>query len=274
MRETAARTRVRTRTRQCRMAGSAPAVLSHRAHERRSRFTAGGSQAVARGARWRGSVRTSGRCSRRGGAGSRSADTGSWPERSRALASPTSTALPGQPVYETFAACAEAGLRPIGTRHQQAAALMAAAHNYFAGRQKAATIVSAGVPAANALGADRDRARQLLAARRSGRQRPAHGAPATSWRSTPSNSIGRSPNGRCAWPRPARSRRPLRRAFEAAMHGRPGPVLVQLPENVLTGFAPDGERATLSLRVNPRRTRCRGNGTGGGHAGPAHDARC
>ena len=30
---------------------------------------------------------------------------------------------------------------------------MAAAHNYFAGRQKAATIVSSGVPAANALGA-------------------------------------------------------------------------------------------------------------------------
>ena len=61
--------------------------------------------------------------------------------------------VPGQPVYETFAACAEAGLRLIGTRHQQPAALMAAAHNYFAGRQKAATIVSTGVPAANALGA-------------------------------------------------------------------------------------------------------------------------
>ncbi len=59
--------------------------------------------------------------------------------------------IPGQPVYDTFGAIARSGIRIIGTRHQQAAALMAVAHNYFAGAQRAALITSAGVPATNAL---------------------------------------------------------------------------------------------------------------------------
>ena len=61
--------------------------------------------------------------------------------------------VPGQPVYDTFAACARESIRVIGTHHQHPAALMATAHNYFAGRQQAASIVSTGVPAANALSA-------------------------------------------------------------------------------------------------------------------------
>src|SRR5215210_4386790 len=52
--------------------------------------------------------------------------------------------VPGQPVYDTFAACARENIRLIGTHHQQPAALMAGAHNYFAGQQKAASIVSTG----------------------------------------------------------------------------------------------------------------------------------
>ena len=83
--------------------------------------------------------------------------------------------VPGQPVYDTFAACAAAGLRLIGTRHQQPAALMAAAHNYFAGRQKAATIVQHRSARGERGWRGRDRARQLLAARRSGRQRADRG---------------------------------------------------------------------------------------------------
>jgi len=146
--------------------------------------------------------------------------------------------VPGQPVYETFAACAEAGLRLIGTRHQQPAALMAAAHNYFAGRQKAATIVSTGVPAANALGAivvAHDNCWPLvvlagtapLAATGAGYFMALDAVelygPVTKWatRVSASHEIALS----------------IAQAFEAAMNGRPGPVLVELPENILTGLA-------------------------------------
>ena len=50
---------------------------------------------------------------------------------------------------------------------------------------------------------------------------------------------------------PPRFPESIAQAFEAAMHGRPGPVLVQLPEDVLTGFAPDGGTRTLSLALPP-----------------------
>src|SRR5262245_49422348 len=61
--------------------------------------------------------------------------------------------VPGQPAYDTFAACARENIRIIGTHHQHTAALMATAHNYFAGQQRAVSIVSTGVPTANALSA-------------------------------------------------------------------------------------------------------------------------
>ena len=150
----------------------------------------------------------------------------------------------GQPVYDTFGACAKAGLRLIGTRHQQPAAMMAAAHNYFAGRQQAATIVSAGVSAANALGAvvaARDNCWPLVVLAGSA---PTGTAgyfmaldtvelfrPVAKWATevTETRAIPES----------------IVRAFEVAMHERPGPVLVQLPENVLTGLARSGDDASL-----------------------------
>ena len=49
----------------------------------------------------------------------------------------------GIPVYELQAAAAEAGIRVTGTRHQQAAVLMATAHNDVAGSINAVVIVSA-----------------------------------------------------------------------------------------------------------------------------------
>ena len=104
------------------------------------------------------------------------------------------------PVYDTFAACAEAGLRVIGTRHQQPAAMMAAAQNYFAGRRKAATIVSSGVPAANALGAivaTGDNCWPLVVLWPvPPRSRPP--VRAISWRTTLLNSTGRSRSGQRA----------------------------------------------------------------------------
>ena len=158
--------------------------------------------------------------------------------------------VPAQPVYDTFAACAEAGLRLIGTRHQQPAALMAAAHNYFAGRQKAVTIVSTGVPAANALGAvvtARDNCWPLVVL--AGSAPPGVAGyfmaldavelyrPVTKWttRVAETRAIPES----------------IAQAFDVAMHGRPGPVLVQLPENALTGLTRRRDSTLLSSAGRP-----------------------
>ena len=58
--------------------------------------------------------------------------------------------LSGAPIRETLPACSLVGIRPIGVRHQQAAVLMAAAHNYRSGRLVAVAILSAGPAITNA----------------------------------------------------------------------------------------------------------------------------
>lgn len=58
-------------------------------------------------------------------------------------------ALSGVPVQELLATAVEAGIRVIGTRHQQAAVMMAIAHNYTVGRLNAVVIVSAGPAVTN-----------------------------------------------------------------------------------------------------------------------------
>ncbi|HLS57730.1 MAG TPA: thiamine pyrophosphate-binding protein [Zeimonas sp.] len=58
--------------------------------------------------------------------------------------------VPGRPIDATLAACLRAGIRVIGARQQQGAALMSIAHNYVAGGLRSAVIVSAGPAVANA----------------------------------------------------------------------------------------------------------------------------
>jgi len=58
-------------------------------------------------------------------------------------------ALSGVPVQEILAAAVDAGIRVIGTRHQQAAVLMAMAHNYSMGKLNAVVVVSAGPAVTN-----------------------------------------------------------------------------------------------------------------------------
>jgi 2-hydroxyacyl-CoA lyase 1 len=55
----------------------------------------------------------------------------------------------GVPIHETLSACAKNGIRVIGVRHQQAAALMAAAQNYIQGRVTAVALVSSGPAVTN-----------------------------------------------------------------------------------------------------------------------------
>ena len=144
---------------------------------------------------------------------------------------------PGQPAYDTYGMCAKAGLRVIGTRHQMAAAMMAAAHNYLAGCQQAVTIVSAGIPTANALGAAvlaRDNCWPLLVL-------------ATSTGNTAGTSGHFMALDAVELYRPIAKMvarvtetdgiaTAIVRAFEIAGDGRPGPVIVQLPDHVLTGL--------------------------------------
>jgi len=48
----------------------------------------------------------------------------------------------GGPVIETVGACGDAGIRPIGVRHEQAAVMMAQAYQYCGGRLGVAVLAS------------------------------------------------------------------------------------------------------------------------------------
>ncbi len=160
--------------------------------------------------------------------------------------------VPGQPVYDTFGACARQGLRLISTRHQQPAALMAAAHNYFEGRQTAATITSAGAPTVNALSAvavARDNGWPLVVLAGAA---PLVASDAGYFMSLDAvevfrpvaKRVGRVPTTRdipgC-----------VASAFETAITGRPGPVILELPEDVLIGAATDCDSPPRSSPQQP-----------------------
>ncbi len=147
--------------------------------------------------------------------------------------------VPGEPVYDVFAACAAGGLRLIGARSQQGAVVMAASHNYFAGRQAAAVLVSSGAAACNAVGGalhaqDNCWPLVILAGatpRGTGGQgefmhvdTPRVFEPVTKWAVSVESTERLVPA--------------LAEAFDRAMEGRPGPVLVELPADVLSGRAP------------------------------------
>jgi thiamine pyrophosphate-dependent acetolactate synthase large subunit-like protein/acyl carrier protein len=147
--------------------------------------------------------------------------------------------VPGEPVYSTFGACAREGLRLIGTRHQQGAVLMAAAHNYVAGAPVAATAVSSGVAACNALaGAAVAHANAWPLVLLAG---AAPLAPADFGHFT---ALDLAPLFRPVTKeaitvmRTADIANAMRDAFALARHGRPGPVLLQFPASTLEGTAP------------------------------------
>lgn len=146
-------------------------------------------------------------------------------------------AVSGVPVQELLAAAVGAGIRVIGTRHQQAAVLMAIAHNYVVGKLSAVVVVSAGPAVTNA-------ATGLLVARDNAwpvivlggcRKRVAEGQQSfqyldatelyksiTKWTRIV-DKIGDIP-------------RIIDKAFGVATTGRPGPVYLDLPDYVLRTF--------------------------------------
>jgi thiamine pyrophosphate-dependent acetolactate synthase large subunit-like protein len=140
--------------------------------------------------------------------------------------------IAGLPVYETFAACVNHGIRPIATRHQQGAGLMSAAQNYLEGRVTSVALVSSG-PAVTNL------ATALLVARDNGWPLVALGAPRPSklsggFQELDAVPIFRSITKVASTLTDASEIGPaLQHACAVAAEGRPGPVYLELPEGVL-----------------------------------------
>jgi 2-hydroxyacyl-CoA lyase 1 len=144
----------------------------------------------------------------------------------------------GTPIRETFAACTTAGIRPIGVRHQQAGVMMALAQNYVAGRLTAVSILSAGPAVTNAV-------TSVLVARDNGwpvivlgGRRPLSMQGMGSFQDLDAIPIF---NTITKWSALVESTSSipfyLERAFRIATSGRPGPVYLDLPEDVVTGLA-------------------------------------
>ena len=154
--------------------------------------------------------------------------------------------------------------------------MMAAAHNYFAGRQQAATIVSAGAPSANALGAivqARDNCWPLLVLAGTARSTTASSG---HFMALDTAELCR-PIVKAVVSVAATEEIPaaIGLAFEAATSGRPGPALVQLPEHVLAGFARHDGAGVGPRRFDDRRRRpIRRPWSGRRRSSPARSARC
>jgi 2-hydroxyacyl-CoA lyase 1 len=146
--------------------------------------------------------------------------------------------LSGTPIRETFARCGQMGMRLIGVRHQQAGVMMAIAQNYVSGRMTAVSILSAGPAVTNAatgLLVARDNcwpvvvlgSRRPLSMQGMGSFQELDGVPVyqsiTKW-----SALIESTTDIPAY---------LRRAFRIALEGRPGPVYLDLPEDILCGLA-------------------------------------
>ena len=153
--------------------------------------------------------------------------------------------VPGGPVLETIAACAEEGIRPIGMRNEQAAVMMAAAQNYCAGKLVCVPILASGPGVSNAatgMLVAKDNCwpllvlggRSALNTRGLGPFQELDGVPVfrplTKWAETVD--------------RPTRIPDFLARGVLTATSGRPGPVFLDLPQDVLLSQT-DEERVTL-----------------------------
>lgn len=146
--------------------------------------------------------------------------------------------IAGTPVDQVFSECVRCGIRAIGTRHQQAAVLMAASSNYMAGTLESATVVSAGPAVTNTLTgilvAHDNRWPVMVLGGRRDLFKQGRGyfqeldavplfRPVTKWAATVQHSSELMEN--------------IFRAFSVAMTGPPGPVYLDLPEDVLEGSA-------------------------------------
>jgi 2-hydroxyacyl-CoA lyase len=144
--------------------------------------------------------------------------------------------IAGTPVDRIFSECAARAIRPIGTRHQQAAVLAAAAGNYVAGRLESAVVVSAGPAVTNTLTGilvARDNGWPVLVM---GGRRPVNQESTGCFQELDALPIFSSVTKWAATPRrTGQIMDYIFQGFAEALTGRPGPVYLDLPEDVLEG---------------------------------------
>jgi 2-hydroxyacyl-CoA lyase 1 len=159
----------------------------------------------------------------------------------------------GTPVHETCAACARAGIRLVGVHHQQAAAMMAAAHNYVAGRLVAAVILSAGPAITNAVTGvlvAHDNGWPLIVL---GGRRPLGMRGMGTFQDLDAVPILQSITKFAGLVASTAEIVPaLDHAYAVATSGRPGPVYLDLPEEALAGAADPDVAAPAPVRVGAR----------------------
>jgi len=141
----------------------------------------------------------------------------------------------GTPIRETFSKCAEFGIRPIGVRNQLAGALMAIAQNYVIGRIAAVALFSAGPAITNAttgILVAKDNCWPLLIL---GGRRPLSMRGMGSFQELDAAALFQPIT---KWSAVVRKTSEIQsyieEAFQIAISGRPGPVYLDLPEDVLT----------------------------------------
>ncbi len=140
----------------------------------------------------------------------------------------------GTPVRETFASCFQVGIRPLGVRNQQAGVMMATAQNYVTGRLTAVCLVSAGPAVTNTVTGILvawDNCWPVIVL---GGRRPLSMQGMGSFQELDAIPIVQSIT---KWSAVVQSTADipafLERAFGTATSGRPGPVYLDLPEDVL-----------------------------------------
>ncbi len=152
----------------------------------------------------------------------------------------------GTPVRETFSNCAELGIRPIGVRNQQAGVLMALAQNYVIGRIAAVALFSAGPAITNA-------ATGILVAKDNcwplvvlGGRRPLSMRGMGSFQELDAVSIFHSITKWAAVvEKTSQIQDHIQEAFRIAMSGRPGPVYLDMPEDVLTAMGESSDDSAV-----------------------------
>ena len=162
--------------------------------------------------------------------------------------------VPGESFLALLDGMAGAGIRVVAARHEGGAGFMAAAHGALTGRP-AAVVVTRAVGAANvaiALHAAHADSAPLVAivgqVERAARGREAF----------QEADVVATFGGLCRWAREVRDVAALPGALDEALRkattGRPGPVLLSLPEDLLDGPAPvDGGRMATATVLGPPR---------------------
>ncbi len=166
----------------------------------------------------------------------------------------TAFTVPGESFLGLLEALPEAGIRVVATRHEGGAAFMAEAHGQLTGRP-AACLATRAVGSANlAIGIHTARADSTpMLAIVGGVRREQRGREAFQ-EADLVGSIGRLAKWACEIDTPARAEALLGEAVRHAVAGRPGPVLVAVPEDVLdelVASAPAEATPFRPTRVEP-----------------------